>query len=367
MSKNRNRRNRATGNQAAAFHAPVSVDSPVAAESKSKAVAFSFGDAEAVLDRREIFDLFESPLAGRFYEPPVSQEGLGRMYRAAVHHSSALQVKAGVLSSLFIEHKLLTRSEFYAWVLNYLTFGNGYLERVGSMIGTPVKLRNMLARYTRRGADLDSYWWCPNFRDETPMKKGSVFHLMEPDLAQEVYGVPYYLAAMHSTLLNESATLFRRRYYLNGSHAGFILYMTDAAQKDEDIEALRQALKDSKGPGNFRNLFMYAPNGKKDGIQLIPVAEVAAKDEFINIKNITRDDMMAMHRVPPQLMGILPGTNVTFGDAEKAAAIFDANELEPLRKRFMELNTWMGEEVVSFEPYSLAVLQQPAGSGTVMR
>ncbi|MFP3604649.1 hypothetical protein SB753_22365 [Paraburkholderia sp. SIMBA_053] len=42
---------------------------------------------------------------------------------------------------------------------------------------------------------------------------------------------------------------------------------------------MRAALKNSKGPGNFRNLFMYAPNGKKDGIQVIPVSEVTAKDE----------------------------------------------------------------------------------------
>ncbi|CAJ2875604.1 portal protein [Burkholderia pseudomallei] len=41
---------------------------------------------------------------------------------------------------------------------------------------------------------------------------------------------------------------------------------------------MRDALKNAKGPGNFRNVFMYAPGGKKDGIQLIPVSEVAAKD-----------------------------------------------------------------------------------------
>ncbi len=35
------------------------------------------------------------------------------------------------------------------------------------------------------------------------------------------------------------------------------------------VDALRKALRDSKGPGNFRNLFLYSPNGKKDGVQLI--------------------------------------------------------------------------------------------------
>lgn len=48
---------------------------------------------------------------------------------------------------------------------------------------------------------------------------------------------------------------------------------------------MRKAMKSSKGQGNFRNLFMYAPNGKKDGIQLIPISEVAVKDDFGAIKN----------------------------------------------------------------------------------
>ncbi len=78
------------------------------------------------------------------------------------------------------------------------------------------------------------------------------------------------------------------------------MYMTDAAQNQEDVNNLRNAMKSAKGPGNFRNLFMYSPNGKKDGLQIIPLSEVAAKDEFLNIKNVSRDDMMAAHRVPPR-------------------------------------------------------------------
>jgi capsid portal protein len=41
------------------------------------------------------------------------------------------------------------------------------------------------------------------------------------------------------------------------------MYMTDAAQNQEDVNNIRQAMKSAKGPGNFRNLFMYSPNGKR--------------------------------------------------------------------------------------------------------
>ncbi len=65
--------------------------------------------------------------------------------------------------------------------------------------------------------------------------------------------------AVQSAVLNEAATLFRRRYYANGSHAGFILYVTDPAQHEEDIEAMRDQFIKSKGVGNFKNLFYYRP------------------------------------------------------------------------------------------------------------
>lgn len=105
---------------------------------------------------------------------------------------------------------------------------------------------------------------------------------------------------------------------------------------------------------DFRNLFMYSPNGKKDGIQIIPLSEVAAEDEFLNIKNVSRDDMMAAHRVPPQMMGIMPSNVGGFGDVEKAANVFVRNELIPLQGRILELNKWADDEVISFNNYKLS-------------
>ncbi len=63
--------------------------------------------------------------------------------------------------------------------------------------------------------------------------------------------------------------------------------------------------------------------------------------------------MMAAHRVPPQMMGIIPSNTGGFGDVEKASRVFVRNELMPLQKRLQELNTWLGEEVICFEPYPL--------------
>jgi len=68
---------------------------------------------------------------------------------------------------------------------------------------------------------------------------------------------------------------------------------------------------------------------------------------------VTRDDIMAAHRVPPQLMGVMPTVAGGFGAVGPIAMVFVENELKPLQERFKEVNQWVGEEVVSFNEYGL--------------
>ena len=124
--------------------------------------------------------------------------------------------------------------------------------------------------------------------------------------------------------------MFRRKYYQNGAHAGYIQYMTDAAQSSSDIDQMRKEMRDTKGLGNFRNLFMYAPNCKPDGIKFLPLSEVATKDDFFNIKKASQNDLLCTHRVPSQMMGIIPENSGGFGDPVKASQVFVRNELTPL-------------------------------------
>lgn len=82
------------------------------------------------------------------------------------------------------------------------------------------------------------------------------------------------------------------------------------------------------------------------GLQILPVSEIAAKDEFFNIKNRTRDGVLAAHSVPPQLLGTMSNNMGGFGDVMKAVALFGCNEIGPLQAEFLFLKEWAGQEVV---------------------
>lgn len=327
--------------------------------------AFSFGDAESVLDRRDLLDYVECWANGQWYEPPINLRSLARVLNVTSHHHSALSVKRNLLVKTFQPTPWLNRSSFARFALDYVAMGNAYLERVDNRLGQPLRLDHSLALFTRRGVAAGSYYF---LRDEAgrydphQFKTGAVFHLIEHDVSQELYGVPEYLSALQSMFLNEAATLFRRRYYINGAHAGFVFYLSEPSMDAKDVDAIREQLKGAKGVGNFKNLFIHASGGKKDGVQIIPISEVAAKDEFLGIKNTTRDDVLAAHRVPPQLLGVVPQAAGGFGDVQKAAEIFYLNEIEPIQARMLELNDWLGVEAIRFGQYDVgASAPAPAG------
>lgn len=71
---------------------------------------------------------------------------------------------------------------------------------------------------------------------------------------------------------------------------------------------------------------------------------------------MTRDDVLAAHRVPPQLLGLVPTGTTGFGSVVPAAQVFVVNELAPMQARLSELNNWIGDEILAFSPYSITDL-----------
>ena len=276
---------------------------------------------------------------------------LARTYNMSPHHKSAILYKRNQLLRYFRPSRWLSRAEFGKFVVEFLTMGNAYLERRDNLAGRPLQLVSSPAVNTRRGVEDGVYWWVPGIQQETSFRPGYVFHLAEYDPNQEVYGLPEYLSALQSGLLNHDATIFRRKYYKNGSHAGFILYVTAPTFDDADAEELEEMMSGTTGRGNFKNLMLHLPGGAEKGIQVIPLGEATAKDEFTGVKGVSRDDVLAAHRVPPVLIGVVPQVTGGFGKPGEAADVFHYAEIEPLMLRMLEVNDWLGLEAVAFNEH----------------
>ncbi|MGV6475005.1 phage portal protein [Azotobacter vinelandii] len=268
----------------------------------------------------------------------MSRTGLARLLRANAHHGTIPRFKRNLLLRDFLPSAGCSVQTMGRAALDFMVFGEAYLQRLTNVIGQVLELRHLPAINMRRQVDGGFLMLLPQGR-ELHFEADEIEHVMDYDVEQDIYGVPDYLGGLHSLLLNESATLFRRRYYNNGAHAGFIFYTNDPDLTEADEERLRQQIESSKGVGNFRSMFVNIPGGNEKAIQLIPVGDIGHKDEFEKIKNITRADVIAAWRMNPALAGIMPENAGGFGDIEKIDRVYSRNEIRPIAQLFLQLNT----------------------------
>lgn len=327
---------------------------PATEKPGSDPMVFAFGDPTSVIDRRELSQYFEIWHNGKWYELPLPAGKLAQAFNMSPHHRSAVALKVNMLVSQQVATRWLTSDAFERFALDFVQMGNAYLESVPNMAGRLAQLAHAPAVHVRAGVERGTYWFVSGAWGEAHQFTGQVFHLQQPDVAQEIYGLPEWLSALQSGLLNENATLFRRRYYLNGAHAGFVFYLSEPLADTETADRLQEKLQSAKGIGNFRNIFLHIPKGKKDGVQIMPIADVTAKDEFASIKNVSRDDLLAAHRTPPQLIGIIPQNNGGFGNVADARDIFFETEIVPIQRRMLRMNDWAGLKVLTFRDYVCA-------------
>ncbi|WP_140186768.1 phage portal protein [Providencia stuartii] len=316
--------------------------------------SFTFDPPSIVSSGGDLLDCMECASNGRWYETPIDFSGLARSFTSsASYHQSPLVFKRNVITSCFEPTPYLSRPDFTTFAQDFIVFGNGYLEQRINRLGGLLKLKPSLAKYTRVGVKDGQFWQVKNYLDAFEFRKDSVIQLKNPCIHQEIYGTCDYLAGLISANLNHSATMFRTNYYENGSHAGVMVYLSTALANDEAVESLKKSLTEARRGKAFKNIFVYAANGEKDGIQILPFSQISAKDEFVGIKDTTRDDLLAMHRTPPQLMGIIPQGSGSLGDVEKAATVFWFNELLPLMESMKSINDMIGVEAIRFKPYAL--------------
>lgn len=250
------------------------------------AVGFTFGDPEPVLDGYQYMDSLGVYLIdnGRYYQTPVPLTGLSRLLYANAYHGPLLEFKALMVMRGFVPSAAISRRAMEAVVTDYTVFANGYLLLHRNYYGEVVRCSHLPAINMRRLKQPDTYGLLQHNGQMHEFATGEVFHFRNYDVAQTVYGKPRYLGAIQSMLLNEDATLFRRRYYKNGAHMGYVFYTNGADMEKDDQQTIKKAIEGSKGLGNFKNMYLHIPNGGDKAVQILPVGDFSSKDELEKIK-----------------------------------------------------------------------------------
>ncbi|MFJ2388788.1 phage portal protein [Pseudomonas koreensis] len=273
----------------------------------------------------------------------MSRAGLAKLLRANAHHGAIPKFKRNLLLREFIASAGCSTETMGRAGLDYMVFGEAYFYNDTNAFGQVLELQHLPAINMRVKVDGGYVMLLPDNK-EMEFEAHEISHVLDYDVEQNIYGIPDYLGGLQALLLNEAATLFRRRYYSNGAHAGYIFYTNDPDLTEEDEDELRAQISASKGVGNFRSMFVNIPNGKENAIQIIPVGDFQAKDELEKVKNITRNDVIAAWRMNPALAGIIPENTGGFGDIEKIDRVYTSNEIRPICQLFNQLNDRLRED-----------------------
>lgn len=299
---------------------------------------YSFGEPEPMESSRILDFLGVFPEStGEYYLPPVEFGGLSRLRYACGQHGSCLVFRRNMAARAY-KGGALSIGDLRKSVMDFLTFGNAFFEirrnGFGAITGLDyVPTINMRVRTGERG--FRQMLKGGEYRDLEP---DAILQLQEHDTNQQVYGVPDWLGGMQSVLLNEDATIFRRKYYKNGCHLGYIFYTNDAKMTDEQADEIRAKIESGKGAGNFKTMFVSIPGGSEKAIQIHKIGEIGQNDSFTDVKNLSAADVREAHRVPPVLMGIVPQGTSSLGDPIKVEQVYTATEVAAIAQTYEGLN-----------------------------
>jgi len=316
---------------------------PIESKQNPSAKAFTFGEPEPVLSSNmsDYLGVF-ADTNGLYYLPPVSLPGLAKTLYANGTHASALQFKQNQLLGNWKENALIARKEARLAGQDFNVFDNAYFLAIRNRLGGINRYVRLPAINMRVGTD-NNYFLLNQQGGWIEYADNEIIHLNGGDIRQGLYGVPTYFSGIQSILLGEAATLFRRRYYLNGAHSGYVMVTFDL--EEAHANTLETAIKNTKGPGNHRSLYLNMqstiggkPGYTKDRVQIIPVGDFGNKDEYDKIKEVTQQDILNMHRVPAALASIMPLNAAGHGDLKNVREVYYDAETLPAQAIWTELN-----------------------------
>lgn len=263
---------------------------------------------------------------------PIDRLALSQLPNLNGQHGGVLHARKNMLAGGYTGGGM-TADDIEQMAHDYLMFGDVPILKVRNVFRSVIALAPLPSLYLRRRKD--GFFVILQEGEPLVYSPADIVFFKMYDPRQQVYGLPDYIGGIHSAMLNSEATIFRRRYYNNGAHLGFILYTNDPNISTEVEKEIQFKIEQSKGVGNFRNMFISIPKGDPEGIKLIPIGEVSAKDEFANVKSITAQDILTAHRFPSGLAGIIPTNGAVMGNPDTARTTYRKDEVIPLQRKFM--------------------------------
>ncbi|MEC4725842.1 phage portal protein, partial [Shewanella sp. D64] len=213
----------------------------------SNVMALSFGEPELLLKDTWLTDMAGVTINDEFgfYEPPIDRQLLYRAANTNAYLGAVLNGRRNMVLNAIKTTGILNRFTLGAAIYNYFLFGDMALLKIRNNARQVVSVCPLSTHYLRIDPDGGYQYLQQSVDGDIFTKKyraEDVLFLPQYDPAQQVYGMVDWIGGLQSAMLNTDATMFKRRYYKNGAHMGYILYTSDPKLSDPDKQSIEDAL-----------------------------------------------------------------------------------------------------------------------------
>ncbi|MDR1008023.1 MAG: phage portal protein [Campylobacteraceae bacterium] len=289
-------------------------------------------------------------------EPFFDFDKVLKLYYANPYHRLCINIKSRVLS-LSEEsdlEKYLPNSTVKRFLRDSIRdleiFGNMFTEIEGA--GKYRAFYYMPAREARLDNDFKIYQVNGYKKKEIP---GSYYSYSSP--MSRHYGEPDYLASINQILTVQDINLYNNLFFKNGATPRLAVIFENSEPTQEQIDAFSEFFGSSfRGVENAHKTLIISSGTNLEGKDAkIRVEKLSADDDlsFEKLREISRNEIIAAHSVPPRLVGIV-NTGGWGGQSELIGQLHLFNEtvIKPKQEEIEEYFGSLGVKLV-LKPFDI--------------
>jgi len=214
-------------------------------------------------------------------------------------------------------------------------FGNAFLEVVYGPDGKPRELWNLDATSIRVKADehgsITGYIQVPrNQPGKVEFKTREVIHFKLGTKGATLYGLSPLASLILPVTVDKYAQIYNRAFFLNGAKIRGAFIMKDATPEQVDRNRDYMAAR-AKNPDMAHSDLVL-----EGDIEFKQISTTQKDMEFLELREFTRNEILAVYGVPPSKVSIIETGNIGSGSGEQQTATFYDETISPFQMRLAE-------------------------------
>lgn len=217
-------------------------------------------------------------------------------------------------------------------------FGNAFLEVVYGADGKPRELWNLDATTMRVVADehgtIMGYVQVPRYTrsqsGKVEFQTREVIHFKLGTKGATLYGLSPLASLILPVTVDKFAQVYNRAFFINGAKIRGAFIMKDATP--EQVERNRDYMKErSKNPDTAHSDLVM-----EGDIEFKQIGVNQKDMEFLQLREFTRNEILAVYGVPPSKVSIIESGNIGAGTGEHQTQTFYEETILPFQMRVAE-------------------------------